>query len=244
MQEVFQEIAQMATAKLREALSQDQGFDPDSFEQQVREFTRQLGQQMLQVWAEQKLEQAKAQAALCGCGRRRRVHKRKQMWWLTTFGQVQVAEPCLSCPKGHGRDRPFQRLTGLSCRGKTQALKRVLTDFGAEKSFGAASEQLWEHYGLKLERGSVRRVVAKQSKRALDFVNAQHQQVLGAYQTREGLWPGQEWLIVQSDGSMVRTGRLEPDPEGGQSANRRLPKRRRQTQWREADTILRGRPLR
>lgn len=233
MQEVFQEILQMATAKLREALSQDKNFDPDSFEQQVRKFTRQLGQQMLQVWAEEKLEQAHTEAAFCRCGMRRRVHKRKQMWWLSSFGQVQISEPCLVCPKAHGKDRPFQRLTGLRCRSKTQALKRVLTDFGSEKSFGAASEQLWEHYGIRLSPSRIRGVVRQQAKRAEQFVAHQHQEALSAYQTHQGHWPGKERLVVQSDGSMVRTGKLAPAPEGGLSPKRRHPARRRRTQWRE-----------
>lgn len=96
MDKVFQEILQIATAKLKDALSQDQGFDPDDFEQQVRQFTRQLGQQMLKVWAEEKVEQAHTEAAFCGCGIRRRVHKRKRMWWLSSFGQIQITEVCLS----------------------------------------------------------------------------------------------------------------------------------------------------
>jgi hypothetical protein len=39
--------------------------------------------------------------------------------------------------------------------------------------------------------------------------------------------------VVESDGSMVRTGALGPDPEGGVSPKGRQAKRRRQTQWRE-----------
>jgi hypothetical protein len=239
MQQVFQEILQMATAKLRQALRDGQGgldtegFDPDVWEGQVRQFTRQLGHQMLQVWAEEKVEQAHAEAAFCWCGMRRHVHKRKVMWWRSTFGQVQIAEPCLVCPKAHGKDRPFQRLTGLRCRGKTKALKRVLTDFGAEKSFAAASEQLWEHYGIRLDRSSIRQVVRQQAQRAEKFVASQHQGAVSAYQTHKGLWEGQRWLIVESDGSMVRTGKLEPAKEGGLSPKSLLPKRHRQTHWRE-----------
>jgi len=233
MDKVFQEILQIATAKLKDALSQDQGFDPDDFEQQVRQFTRQLGQQMLKVWAEEKVEQAHTEAAFCGCGIRRRVHKRKRMWWLSSFGQIQITEVCLACPKAHGKDRPFQRLSGLRCRGKTKALKRVLADFGAEKSFGAASEQLWEHYGIRLDPSSIRGVVRQQAERAEEFVAHQHQGAISAYQTHQGCWPGNERLVVQSDGSMVRTGRLKPASEGGYSPKRRLPKRHRQTQWRE-----------
>ena len=48
---------------------------------------------------------------------------------------------------------------------------------------------------------------------------------------------GQPWLIVETDGSMVRTGELERDPAGGVSLGGR-PKRVRKTQWREVRLSL------
>lgn len=234
MHPVFQEMIQMATAQVREALSQElEEWDPDAFEQEVRQFTRQLGQQCLQTWAEVKREQAQAQARFCACGQRRRVHKQQSCWWLSTFGRVELEVPQLRCPQGHGRDKPFQRLTGLECRSKSAALQRVLTDFGAEKSFGQASQQLWEHYGVALDRSSTRQVVLKQAQRGASFVAEQHQEVAQQYQQSTGSNAGVSWLIVESDGSLVRTGELEPDPAGGLSPKRRRPKKRRQTQWRE-----------
>ena len=239
MRPVFQEIQGLATALLREVLEQESGeeapgkWDPDVFEQEVRQFTRQLGQQLLHSWAEVKTEQAQPQARFCPCGRRRQVHQRQSFWWLSTFGRVQMEVPYLRCPQGHGGDRPFQRLTGLACRSKSLALQRVLTDFGAEKSFGQASQQLWEHYGVGLDPSSIRQVVVAQAQRAEAVVVAQHQGAVAAYQRQRSQRQGEPWLIVESDGSMVRTGELEPDPAGGLSPQRHRPKRRRQTQWRE-----------
>jgi len=49
---------EIATAKLKEAMSQEreearfEEWDPDAWEQEVRQFSRQLGQQRLQTWAE------------------------------------------------------------------------------------------------------------------------------------------------------------------------------------------------
>lgn len=239
MHPVFQEIVEIATAKLREALSQETGegelgeWDPDGWEQAVREFTRQVGQRALQGWAAVKSQQALAQARICSCGQRRQVHQQQSFWWLSTFGAVETEVPELRCPKGHGRDRPFQRLTGLCCRGKSLALQRVLTDFGAEKSFAQASEQLWEHYGVALHRSSTRQVVRRQAERAEGFVTTEHQGAIRSYEYQKSEVEGEPWLIVESDGSMVRLGEVEPDPEGGLSPKRHRPKRRRQTQWRE-----------
>ena len=125
MHPVFQEIRELATAKLREALAEDSEaeslatWDPDAFEQEVRQFCQELGQESLQVWGEEKTQQAQVQAGFCTCGQRRQVHHRQSFWWLSTFGRVQIEVPYLRCPQGHGGDRPFQRLTGLACRSKS-----------------------------------------------------------------------------------------------------------------------------
>jgi hypothetical protein len=234
MRPVFQEVMEMTMERLKEALGQEVGeWDTDTWEQEVRQFTRQLGQGSLQVWAEVKAEQAQDQARFCSCGQRRHIHKLKPFWWLSTFGRVELEVPQLRCPQGHGGDQPFQRLTGLECRGKSAALQRVLTDFGAEKSFAQASKQLWEHYGVELGPSSVRQVVREQAQRAEELVRTEHQEAIQSYAGQQHPPDGEPWLVVESDGSMVRIGELAPDPEGGVSPKRHRSKRRRQTQWRE-----------
>ena len=118
-------------------------------------------------------------------------------------------------------------------RCKSLALQRALTDFGAEQSFERASEQLKEHYGVELDRSSVREVVRKQAERAAGFVDLEDRAAIDGYGNQRSFPPGKPWLIVESDGAMVRTGELAPDPEGGVSPVRRRPKRSRRTQWRE-----------
>ncbi len=246
MHPVFQEIIEIATTsalresrsadKLKEALSQEansEEWDPNTMEQEVDQFTHQLGQECLQTWAEVKTGEARDQARFCPCGQKRQIYKLKPFWWLTIFGQVRTDVPQLRCPKCHGRDRPFQRLTGLRCRDKSLALQRVLTDFGAEKSFAGASSQLKEHYGVELHPSSIRQVVIRPAQRAEELVTKEHREAITSYQREQRRRDGKPWLIVQSDGSMVRTGKLGLDPAGGLSPKRQRPKRRRQTQWKE-----------
>ena len=110
--------------------------------------------------------------------------------------------------------RPFQELTGLKCRGKSWPLQRALTDFGAEKSFEQASRQLKEHYGVELHRSSVREVVLKHGERAAGLVDLEDREAVSGYEKQRGYRVGKPWLIVETDGSMVRTGELERDPAG------------------------------
>ncbi len=136
------------------------------------------------------------------------------MWWLSGFGPIEVQAPYLRCPKDNNSHRPFQELTGLKGRCKSLALQRALTDFGAEKSFERAIEQLKEHYGVELDRSSVREVVRKQAERAAGFVDREDRAAIDGYGNQRSFPPGKPWLIVESDGAMVRTGELAPDPGG------------------------------
>ena len=67
MKRMMREIMEQAIGEMREALAQevDEGeagyWDPDAWEEEIIRFTRQLGQRMVQTWAEVKAEQAKAQ---------------------------------------------------------------------------------------------------------------------------------------------------------------------------------------
>ena len=67
MKRTMWEIMEQAIGEMREVLAQevDQGeagnWDPDAWEKEVVQFTRQLGRRMVQTWAEVKAEQAKAQ---------------------------------------------------------------------------------------------------------------------------------------------------------------------------------------
>ena len=161
---------------------------------------------------------------------------------MSAFGRVEVQAPYLRCPQDHISHRPFQGLTGLKCRGKSLVLQRALTDFGAEKSFQRASEQLKEHYGVELHRSSVREVVAQQAGRAAVFVDRERREVLTGYERRGDFRPGEPWLTVESDGCMIRTGELGPAPEGEVTPGRGRPKRRRRTQWREVRLSVVERP--
>lgn len=62
----LQKIIEQAILEAREALWEEGGevedWDPDAYEEVVRQFTQELGQQLLQVWAEVRTEQVQAQA--------------------------------------------------------------------------------------------------------------------------------------------------------------------------------------
>jgi hypothetical protein len=100
--------------------------------------------------------------------------------------------------KGYVRLLP-ERL-GVSCRGRSRRLDRVLTDFGCEHSFVRAAESVREHYGFALGASTVRVATLEQAQRARHQLQAGYQQpfrVLPAV--------GAAQVIAEADGTMICT---------------------------------------
>jgi len=118
--------------------------------------------------------------------------------------------------------RPFVAGAEIHCREYSQPLQRVLTDFGAESSFGRAVEQLNEHYGIAVPSGAVRQLTEQHAKAMLG-----QQQVL----TELSGQGGQSQMIGELDGSMVPLVTVKE----GNCADRR---KTRTVGWQEARLVL------
>lgn len=96
--------------------------------------------------------------------------------------------------------RPLPQRLGVSARGKSRRLQRVLTDFGSEHSFARAAQSLREHYGFEMGASAVRQATLAHAQRAratLEQEYAQPFRILPA--------TGPEHVIAQSDGTMICT---------------------------------------
>ena len=91
---------------------------------------------------------------------------------------------------------------------------------------------------MELHPSSVREVVLKHGQRAAGVVEGEEREAVASYEKQQSLRTGEPGLVVETDGSMVRTGELEADPAGGVSPGRRRPKRVRRTRWREVRLSL------
>jgi hypothetical protein len=88
--------------------------------------------------------------------------------------------------------RPFVTGAAIRCREYSQPLQRVLTDFGAESSFGKAVERLKEHYGIEVPGGAVRQITEQHAAALL-----KQQQVLTELSKQGGL----AQIIGEMDGA-------------------------------------------
>lgn len=100
-----------------------------------------------------------------------------------------------------------QRL-GVSARGRSRRLERVLTDFGSEHSFVRAAQSVEEHYGVQLGASAVRAATLKHAQRAQTKLEQGYQEsfrVLPAV--------GAKQVIAEADGTLIRT--VQPGPRNG-----------------------------
>ena len=104
--------------------------------------------------------------------------------------------------------RPVSEVMGLRDRGKSPAVQRALTDFGAEDSFAVARERFEEHYGWTIGRTSILRVVEERAREAEEYVTERL-----ASEVQEET-PAASVTLIELDGCELRTGTLE-DADGG-----------------------------
>lgn len=103
---------------------------------------------------------------------------------------------------GTGIERPFSALAGVSCRGSSLPLQRVMTDFGADHAFGRASDKLKEHYGIEMPVSTIQRTTEQHGQRIYEQEAARELRP----ETAAGVI-----FIGELDGSMVPV--VEPSPE-------------------------------
>ena len=118
--------------------------------------------------------------------------------------------------------RPFSESAQVSCRGRSLLLQRRLTDFGSEKSFARAAEQVKEHYGFEISPSTVRRVT-----------EAHGQRLHGHPELLQGDAAGEAkaQLIVEADGTMIPVVTTDPAQQIDQ-------RKTRKTAWKEARLAL------
>lgn len=89
---------------------------------------------------------------------------------------------------------------GVSPRGRSQRLQRVLTDFGSEHSFQHAAARVLEHYGFEINASAVRNATLHHAGRAEQILQKEYQEPFRLLPAM-----GESYVVAQTDGSMVCT---------------------------------------
>lgn len=89
---------------------------------------------------------------------------------------------------------------GVTARGRSLRLERVLTDFGCEHSFIHAAARVREHYGFDINASAVREATLKHARRAQDVLEKQYQEPFRILPSA-----GAPYVVAQADGTMICT---------------------------------------
>lgn len=112
--------------------------------------------------------------------------------------------------------RPLPQRLGVTPRGRSRRLERVLTDFGCEHSFARAVGSVREHYGFEIGVSAVRDATLAHAQRARAQLQAQYAQPFRVLPLI-----GADHVIAEADGTMICT--VQPGPRKG----------KRPRQWQE-----------
>jgi hypothetical protein len=168
----------------------------------------------------------------------------EKLKYSVIFGIVEINSPYLWQKQEGWGVRPVVEKLGIKPGDRSIAVKRALTDFGAEESFGQAAKRFQEHYGWTIERGAIRREVEAIASEAESYVEKR----LLALETKyKNLVPpkkrtGWNRVLVELDGCQIRTGILLSGNSLELTPLRHLKKRFRKIDWREVRVGL-ARPV-
>jgi Uncharacterised protein family (UPF0236) len=113
---------------------------------------------------------------------------------------------------------PFACSADVNCRDYSLLLERVITDFGADVSFGQVVEKLKEHYGITISVSAIQNITKQHAKGCFDMLE------------KDSDLPTEKesrCLIGELDGTMIPIVLFEP--------NENADKRKwRKTSWKEA----------
>ncbi len=181
----------------------------------VLDWVREVGCRVVeQLWGK-RAEEVIAEERLRGFT----LHKTGSIHLRTVLGTVRVPSPQMKDRRTGAFSRPVRRVLGVQGGMMTPSLERAATDFGAEESFQHAAKRLEEHYGVTVGRTSILRVVRRRAEQAERFVTERLQQVAEDFEQPLAQRPGADTVIVELDGSMVRTGVLEAIPSEANDDN-------------------------
>lgn len=104
--------------------------------------------------------------------------------------------------------RPLPKRLGVTPRGRSRRLERVLTDFGCEHSFARAVESVREHYGIEIGASAVRAATLDHAQRAREKLEEVYRQPFRVLPS-----VGAAHVIAEVDGTMICT--VQPGPRKG-----------------------------
>jgi hypothetical protein len=215
----------------------------DRIEALVRALSVALATVAFEVWAEVLTQMAISVARDCpGCGHARKCKRRAPIEVCVLGLTVSVPKPYLECARCEAPGVSITTLVSGLASGQASSELMLRAGYaGSQHSYGKAKRDLLVHYGETVERAKLRRMALEVEADAQDYAERVRKEALASVEG-ERRTSGVPLLMLQADGGVVRTGTLAPCVEGDagfgkKTAKRGLPRRKRDTQFRELMTF-------
>jgi len=170
------------------------------------------------------------------------VHRHIEVKYFVLFGPIEVESPYMWNRDKKQGNRPVKNQLGITNCGRSPALEQALVSLGINQSYQQAAKQFEQHYGWNIDRYRVRRAVVKIAPQAEEYVSQRLEHSRAEYDQPIDVRPGVDQILVELDGSHVRTGIFQSAQTEQLTKKRQLPKKERTTDWREVRVGL-ARPL-
>lgn len=157
------------------------------------------------------------------------IERNAKVKFKSILGEVEVNSPYLWKAGGSGGVRPMKAKMGVIARGCSDKLKRVLSDFGIEKSFERAAARFAEHYGWDISPTVVMRHTKAVALEAMGYLK---EKLAAGLINKE---VAVDTMLTELDGCEIRTGIFMRAEEAGQK-EKPPDKLVRQEAWREVRT--------
>jgi len=145
--------------------------------------------------------------------------------FITIFGKLKLLSPYLWV--NAKSSKPLKEEMGITHQGRSEAVKRALSDFGIEDSFSLAAKRFKEHYHFDIGVSAVARSTKQTAMQAMHYVEKKTSD-------SDGEKAPLDKMLVELDGCEIRTAVLqESENTTGTTPVYGKPKRTKRVNWRD-----------
>lgn len=154
------------------------------------------------------------------------IHKHPTIEFNTIFGKIEIRSPYYW---GSGKGfKPLIDEMNIAHQGRSETVKRALSDFGIEFSFAVAAKQFSEHYHYDISTSATSRTTKAIAKEAMDYI----EEKIANPQPEDK--DTVEKLLVELDGCEIRTAELQIDENTDEKTPAyQNPKKEKVINWRD-----------
>jgi len=129
------------------------------------------------------------------------IHRNPAIEFNTIFGRIEIGSPYFW---GYGKGfKPLVDEMHITHQGRSETVKRALSDFGIESSFAVAAKRFNEHYHFDISPSAVSRSTKIIAHEAMDYIEGK----IANPHPEDG--KSIKKMLVELDGCEIRTGQLQ-----------------------------------